>query len=180
MEQPTPDQLTIRIDPERDHVLGPESAPVTLVEFADFECSFCAKALPTVAEVRRRFGDRLRFAFRHFPIAELHPHAELAAEAAEAAGAQGRFWEMHALLFAHQDALGREDLMAYADELGLDLDRFARELDEHVHREAVALQAQGGAWIGVQGAPAFFIDGRQYRGPFEADALEQALRRAEG
>jgi protein-disulfide isomerase len=180
MEQPTPDQLTIRIDPERDHVLGPESAPVTLVEFADFECSFCAKALPTVAEVRRRFGDRLRFAFRHFPIAELHPHAELAAEAAEAAGAQGRFWEMHALLFAHQDALLREDLMGYADELGLDRDRFARELDEHVHREAVALQAQGGAWIGVQGAPAFFIDGRQYRGPFEADALEQALRRAEG
>jgi protein-disulfide isomerase len=178
MDQPTPEQLTIRIDAEKDHVLGDDSADVTLVEFADFECRPCASAVRLVDAVRERMGSRLRFAFRHFPIPEIHAHAQLAAEAAEAAGAQGRFWEMHALLFDHQDALARDDLVGYAHQLGLDVERFADELDRHVHREAVALQAEGGAWIGVAGTPAFFIDGRQYAGPHEPDALVAALTAA--
>jgi protein-disulfide isomerase len=175
MDQPTPEQLTIRIDPERDHVLGDPGADLTLVEFADFECVHCARAVALVAAVRERLGPRLRFVFRHFPIAELHPHAQQAAEAAEAAAAQGRFWDMHALLFAHHDALERDDLVDYARQLGLDVERFTRELEDGTHREAVALQAQGGAWIGVQGTPAFFIDGRQYAGAHEPDALADAL-----
>jgi Na+:H+ antiporter, NhaA family len=175
MEQPTPDQLTIRIDPAREHVLGDASAAVTLVEFADFECSHCARAVVLVDEVRARLGSRLRFAYRHFPIAELHPHAQLAAEASEAAAAQGRFWEMHALLFDHQDALDRASLVGYAQRLGLDVDRFTSDLDGHAFRQAVALQAEGGQWIGVRGTPAFFIDGRQYSGAHEPDALEAAL-----
>jgi protein-disulfide isomerase len=180
MEQPTPDQLTIRIDPERDHVLGDVSAAVTLVEFADFECSHCATAAALVDEVRARLGDRLRFAYRHFPIAELHPHAQLAAEASEAAAAQGRFWELHALLFNHQDALDRASLVHYAQQLGLDVGRFTSDLDRHAFRQVVALQAEGGQWIGVKGTPAFFIDGRQYAGPHEVGALEAALIAASG
>jgi protein-disulfide isomerase len=180
MDQPTPDQLTIRIDPERDHVLGDASAAVTLVEFADFECSHCARAAALVDELRGRLGSRLRFAFRHFPIAELHPHAQLAAEASEAAGAQGRFWEMYALLFANQNALDRASLIGYAQRLGLDVDRFAGDLEDRAFRDVVALQAEGGLWIGVTGTPAFFIDGRQYTGAHEPDGLEAALIAASG
>jgi NhaA family Na+:H+ antiporter len=175
MEQPTRDQLTIRIDPARDHVLGDASAAVTLVEFADFECSHCARAVGLVDEVRARLGARLRFAYRHFPIPELHPHAQLAAEASEAAAAQGRFWEMHALLFGHQDALDRASLVGYAERLGLDVDRFAGDLDGGAFRQVVDLQAEGGQWLGVNGTPAFFIDGRPYAGAHEPDALEAAL-----
>lgn len=174
MDQPTPEQLTIRVD-ERDHVLGDPGADLTLVEFADFACAPCARAVAVVDAVRARLGPRLRFVFRHFPVAELHPHAQLAAEAAEAAAAQGRFWELHALLFAHQDALERDDLVGYARELGLDAERVARELDDRTHRAAVDLQAQGGAWIGVRGTPAFFIDGRQYAGAHDPGALADAL-----
>jgi protein-disulfide isomerase len=180
MEQPTPDQLTIRIDPAREHVLGDVSAAVTLVEFGDFECSYCARAVALVDEVRARLGRRLRFAYRHFPIAELHPHAQLAAEASEAAAVQGRFWEMYGLLFKHQNALDRASLVRYAGRLGLDLARFTSDLDDHVFRDVVALQAEGGQWIGVKGTPAFFIDGRQYAAAHEPDALEAALIAASG
>jgi protein-disulfide isomerase len=180
MEQPTPDQLTIRIDPARDHVLGEASAAVTLVEFGDFECSYCARAVALVDEVRARLGRRLRFVYRHFPIPELHPHAQLAAEASEAAAAQGRFWEMHAVLFDHQDALDRASLVGYAERLGLDVDRFTRDLDGHAFGQVVALQAEGGQWLGVRGTPTFVIDGRPYAGAHAPDALEAALIAASG
>jgi protein-disulfide isomerase len=118
------------VDARRDHVRGPTDAPLTLVEYGDFECPFCGRATGVVHELRERFGDELRYVFRHLPLGDVHPHAELAAEAAEAAGAQGRFWEMHDLLFQHQAELETEDLVGYAGRLGLDMERFTRDLED--------------------------------------------------
>ena len=123
---------------DRDHSAGPADAPVTLVEFGDLECPYCRLAEPIVAAARRELGSMLRFVYRHFPLAEMHPHARMAAQATEAAGAQGRFWEMRALLFEHQDALGENDLFGYAVALGLDTERFTRELSEQVHARRVS------------------------------------------
>jgi NhaA family Na+:H+ antiporter len=175
MEQPRPDQLTVRVDPARDHVRGDVSAELTLVEFGDFECPFSAKAAVSVVRLKRRLGERLCFVYRHFPLNHKHPHAQLAAEASEAASAQGRFWEMYALLFTHQRALERGDLVGYAERIGLDLERFTRELDDHAYEEAVRLQAEGARLLGATGTPAFFIDGRPYTGPYDPGDLMVAL-----
>lgn len=170
-----PEQLSIRVDPERDHLRGPLGAEHVLVVFSDFECPFCASAARSIEEVRARLGERLLVVFRHFPLEEIHPHARLAAEAAEAAGAQGRFWEFHDRLFAHQAALGREDLVAHAAALGLDVEQFALELDGETYADVVARQAQGGSWIGVTGTPALFLDDARYTGAYDPAALEAAL-----
>ena len=121
------------VDPEGDHIRGPEDAPVTLVEYGDFECPYCGRAEPVLRELLADFGDELRFVFRHLPLSDVHPRAQLAAEAAEAAAAQGKFWEMHDKLFEHQDALAPSDLVRYAEELGLDADRFRDELRRRVY-----------------------------------------------
>src|SRR5690606_29740680 len=121
--------LVVPVDLERDHVRGPADAPVTLVEYGDFECPHCGRAEPAVRELLADFGD-VRYVWRHLPLTDVHPHAQLAAEATEAAGEQGAFWEMHDLLFAHQDALRAEDLISYAGQLGLDVDQFERDLQE--------------------------------------------------
>lgn len=175
MEQPRPDQLTVRVDPARDHVQGDVGAEFTLVEFGDFECPFSAKAALSVRRLQRELGDRLCFVFRQFPLTHKHPHAQLAAEASEAAAAQGRFWDMYALLFVRQRALERQDLIGYATRLELDVERFTRELDDHVYEETVRLQAEGGRMLGATGTPAWFIDGRPYTGPYEPDDLAVAL-----
>lgn len=175
MEQPRPDQLTVVIDPARDHVQGDAAAEFTLVEYGDFECPFSAKAAVRVRRLQRQLGERLRFVFRQFPLNHKHPHAQLAAEASEAAAAQGRFLEMYAMLFSHQAALERDDLVAYATRIGLDVERFTRELDEHAYAQVVRLQAEGGRLLGATGTPAFFIDGRPYTGPYEPDDLMVAL-----
>jgi protein-disulfide isomerase len=175
MDQPRPDQLTIRVDPERDHLQGPATAPFVLVEFGDFECPFSAKAAFSVRRLQRRLGERFCFVYRQFPLNHKHPHAQLAAEASEAAATQDRFWDMYALLFTHQRALERDDLAGYAERLGLDVARFTRELDEHAHAETVRLQAEGGRMLGATGTPSFFIDGRPYTGPYEPDDLAVAL-----
>jgi protein-disulfide isomerase len=172
--QPRPEQLTIRVDPERDHVQGPVPAEFTLVEFGDFECPFSAKAAFSVRRLQRQLGDRFCFVYRQFPLGK-HPHAQIAAEASEAAAAQGRFWDMYALLFTHQRALERDDLVGYAQRLGLDVERFARELDEHAYADTVRLQAEGGRLLGATGTPSFYIDGRPYTGPYEPDDLAVAL-----
>src|SRR5215831_11161112 len=127
------------IDPmtERDHVRGPASARVTLVEYGDFECPFCARAVPVLREIQGRFGDSVRLVFRHNPRAFDHAHAPLAAEAAEAAAEQGRFWEMHDVLFEHQAALGETDLVRYAQQLGLDVEKFRTALRDRAHRARV-------------------------------------------
>ncbi|MEA2180706.1 MAG: hypothetical protein QOG77_4003, partial [Solirubrobacteraceae bacterium] len=150
------------VDPEHDHIRGNPHAPMTLLEYGDFECPFCSRATGTVRELHERFGDDLRYVWRHLPLPDVHEHAELAAEAAEAAAAQGRFWEMHDLLFRHQDELGYEDLVAYAAELGLDVERFASELRAGVHEQRVREDFMSGVRSGVNGTPAFFIDGVRY------------------
>lgn len=168
------------VDPARDHVLGPADAPLTLVEYGDFECPFCGRATGAVTELRERLGDRLCYVFRHVPMIDSHPHAELAAEAAEAAGAQGRFWEMHDRLFAHQDALSAPDLLDHAAAVRLDLERFARELGDGRHAARVREDAASAEASGVAASPTFFIGGRRHTGPFDADTLAARLLAAAG
>jgi protein-disulfide isomerase len=163
-------QLAIPVN-ERDHSLGPTNAPVTLVEYGDFECPHCGRAHPVVQGIRRYMGDRLRFVYRHFPLVEAHPHSQSAAEAAEAAGAQGRFWEMHDMLFRNQSALEPEDLLQYAARIGVDAQRVARELAAGTWTKKVRDDFRGGVRSGVNGTPTFFINGVRYDGNW-SDAAE--------
>ena len=149
---------------DRDHIQGPLDAPVTLVEYGDYECPHCGKAYPIVQAVQRQLGDRLRFVFRNFPLAEAHPHARRAAEGAEAAAAQGRFWRMHDMLFEHQHALEDADLVHYAEILQLDVKRFSRELQEGTYAQRVSDDVLSGARSGVNGTPTFFVNGVRYDG----------------
>jgi protein-disulfide isomerase len=167
-------RLVLPVD-GRDHVRGPADAPATLVEYGDFECPHCGLAHPITKEVQRRLGRKLRFAFRHFPLAEIHPHAQSAAEAAEAAGAQARFWEMHDLLFRNQQALEDADLLRYADALGLDLPRFVSELADGTWESRVREDFMSGVRSGVNGTPTFFVNGVRHDGPWDADTLVEAL-----
>jgi 2-hydroxychromene-2-carboxylate isomerase len=163
------------VDPERDHIRGPADAPLTLVEYGDFECPFCSRATGTVKELTARFGDELRYVFRHLPLPDVHEHAELAAEAAEAAGAQGRFWEMHDLLFGHQDDLEYEDLLGYAGKLGLDVDQFADELHEGRHAARVRRDVISAEASGARGTPTFFVGDRRHVGPYDTESLAREL-----
>ena len=162
----------------RDHVRGSADAPVTLVEYADFECPFCGRWFPELQRVLQDLGPRVRFVFRHFPISEQHPHAESAAEVAEAAAAQGKFWEMHDLLFPRQAALDAGHLLAYVRELGLDAVRVERELEREVYRARVRDDIESGLQSGVSGTPMFFINGRRHEEPGDARTLQAALLRA--
>ncbi|HET7094367.1 MAG TPA: thioredoxin domain-containing protein [Thermomicrobiales bacterium] len=161
-----------------DYAQGPATAPATLVEYGDFQCPSCGRAYPIVKEIQRQFGDQLRFVWRNFPLTQIHPQAESAAEAAEAAGAQGAFWGMHDLLFEHQVALGAELYLACATTLGLDVDRFARELADGVYADKVRQDFLSGVRSGVNGTPTFFINGRRHDGAWDADALAAAIERA--
>jgi protein-disulfide isomerase len=147
-----------------------------LVEYGDFECPYCGNAYPELKELRRRLGDGIGFEFRHFPLDEKHPHAFAAAEAAEAARAQGRFWQMHDLLFENQRHLEHDDLVGYARELGLDVDRFERELRDGVHADKVRADRAAGEEAGVSGTPALFVDGARYDGFYDAETLADELR----
>lgn len=163
---------------ERDHTLGPKDAPVTLVEYGDYECPHCGRAYPIVKDVRRRLGSRLRFVFRNFPLRESHPHAQHAAEAAEVAGAQGKFWEMHDRLFERQFALDDEYLGEYAGDLGLDVARFRRELAARTYEPRVREDFRSGVTSGVNGTPTFFINGARHDAGWEVEPLVAALERA--
>ena len=163
---------------DRDHAQGPAGAKLTLVEYGDYECPHCGRAHPIVKAVQKRLGTRLRFVFRNFPLSNAHPNAEAAAEAAEAAAAQGKFWEMHDLLFEHQDALEREDLLRYAADLGLDVKRFASELEGAVHRPRVQEDFRSGVRSGVNGTPTFFINGSRFDGAWDEAGLLAALETA--
>ena len=163
---------------DRDHVQGAPDAAVTLLEYGDYECPYCGAAYPIVKDVQAAMGDELRFVFRNFPITTAHPHAAQAAEAAEAAAAQGRFWPMHDLLYENQQRLEGEHLFAYADGLGLDTERFKRELEEHVHAERVHEDFMSGVRSGVNGTPGFFINGVRYDDSYDFDTLLGALRQA--
>jgi protein-disulfide isomerase len=170
--------LTLPVSDGRDHIQGSADAPVTLVEYGDYECPYCGAAYPIVKEVQARMGDRLRFVFRNFPITTSHPHAEQAAEAAEAAAAQDSFWEMHDALYENQNRLRDEDLRAYAEELGLDVERFAGELGEHVHEARVHEDFLSGVRSGVNGTPTFYINGVRHDDSYELETLLAALEQA--
>ena len=169
--------LTPPVGP-RDHAVGPATAHVTLVEYGDFECPFCGRAYPELKRVLKQLGPKVRFVFRHFPVIAEHPHAQHAAEVAEAAAAQGKFWEMHDHLYRHQDALEDDDLLEYARELGLDVPRVQRELAAHVHAARVEGDVVSGEQSGVSGTPRFFINGRPHQEPGDARTLAAALKRA--
>jgi len=160
---------------ERDHVQGPSDAPSTLVLYGDYECPYTRRAVPAVRALQRERGDGPRFAFRNFPLVEIHPHALHAAEAAEAAGAQGKFWEMFDLLFAHQTALTDADLRTYAAELGLDADRFERDVSTNAHAARIEEDVRSGEASGVAGTPTFFVDGLRHDGGYDADSLRAAI-----
>jgi Na+/H+ antiporter NhaA len=166
------------VDPERDHIRGAEDAPVTLVEYGDYECPYCGQAEVVVRELLTSFGDDLRYVWRHLPLSDVHPSAQLAAEAAEAAAAQGAFWGMHDKLLEHQDELSPRDLSRYAEELGLDLDSFWDELRRHEHAERVAEDVGSADASGVAGTPSFFINGRRHQGAYDATTLTAAVRSA--
>lgn len=161
-----------------DHIDGPSDVALTLVEYGDFECPYSAEAVDTIREIKRSFGERLRFVFRHFPL-DKHPHAFDAAEVAEAAAAQGRFWEMYEWLFAHQTQLTRSQLLSGARALGLDMQRLERELSAKVYVPRIEIDIRGGIKSGVSGTPTFFINGVRYQGEGEVDDLTAALRKAE-
>jgi protein-disulfide isomerase len=172
--------LTMPVTDDRDHIQGSAEAAVTLVEYGDYECPYCGAAYPIIKEVQARMGDRLRFVFRNFPITTSHPHAEQAAEAAEAAATQGRFWEMHDLLYENQQRLGDEDLHSYAEQLGLDVAPFDEQMAEHVHAERVHEDFISGVRSGVNGTPTFYINGARHDGSYELETLLAALEEAPG
>jgi protein-disulfide isomerase len=161
--------------PGRDHIQGPPDAPIKLVEYGDYQCPYCGQAYPVVKEIQKRLGKRLCFVFRNFPLANMHPYAEHAAETAEAAGAQGRFWEMHDMLFENQPALEDENLARYVKALGLDVQRWMKDLQTGAHIPRVREDFLSGARNGVNGTPTFFINGVRYDGPADVEEMLAAL-----
>jgi Na+/H+ antiporter NhaA len=166
------------IDPERDHVRGPDDAPVTLVEYGDYECPYCGQAEVVIRELLGSFGDDVRYVWRHLPLNDVHPNAQMAAEATEAAGAQGAFWDMHDKLLVHQDELTPTDLEEYATDLGLDVERFWDELRRREHSSRIGADVASADASGVAGTPTFFINGRRHQGAYDIDTLTRAVRLA--
>lgn len=171
--------LTIPVS-TTDHQQGPASAPVTLVEYGDYECSYCGEAYPIIKQVQAHFGDRLRFVFRNFPLGQMHPHAQHAAEAAEDVALQGDFWAMHDLLYEHQDDLDDQHLGEYAQRAGADIGRFTRDFTAATSGEHIHADFNGGVRSGVNGTPSFFINGQRYDGDYQFASLVSAIEAAGG
>jgi protein-disulfide isomerase len=169
--------LTEPIDPGRDHIRGPADAPVTLLEYGDLECPFCGQAEPTVRELLAEIGD-LRYVWRHLPLSDVHPHARLAAEAAEAAARQGAFWEMHDRLLADQQDLTVKALVHHAEEIGLDVERFSEDLVSHRMANRVDIDIESADGSGVTGTPTFFVNGQRHVGAYDIDTLSAAVKAA--
>jgi protein-disulfide isomerase len=169
--------LAVPVDPDRDHIRGPLDAPVTLLEYGDLECPFCGQAEAVVREILADFGD-VRYVWRHLPLNDVHPYAQLAAEATEAAAEQGRFWDLHDLLLRHQGALKLPDLIGYADQLGLDVDRFRDDMRKRIGRARIAEDVDGADLSGVSGTPTFFVNGRRHYGAYDVETLTRAVRAA--
>ena len=170
--------LSEDVDADRDHIRGPDEAPVTLVEYGDYECPYCGRAEPIVRQLLDSFGDDVRYVWRHLPLSDVHPNAQMAAEASEAAAAQGAFWPMNDKLLGHQDALTADDLTGYAAELGLDGDRFWDELRHRDYADRVAEDVASADASGVAGTPTFFINGRRHQGAYDIDTLTNEVNRA--
>jgi protein-disulfide isomerase len=174
-----PHPITLAVHPEpTDHFLGSEHARVTLLEYGDFECPSCKVAAPTPKLLLERFPSRIRFVYRHFPLEEAHPHALMAAEASEAAGAQARFWQMHDLLFENQAHLKDRDLYRYAGEAGCDLARYTAEMDDHIYLQKVRENIEGGRRCHIRATPTFFLDGVLQDISFGMQALHDAVAAA--
>jgi protein-disulfide isomerase len=165
------------VDDERDHIRGPMDAPVTLVEYGDFECPYCGRAEPIIRELLAGFGD-LRYVWRHLPLSDVHTHAQLAAEASEAAADQGRFWDMYDVLLSHQDALTGRDLVQDADELGLDVEEFRDHLRKRKGAGRIAEDVESADASTVSGTPTFFINGLRHYGAYDVDTLSAEVKAA--
>ncbi len=176
--EPVP-RLTVPVS-NQDHSLGPLDAPVVLVEYGDYECTFCGRAHDIVNALRERLSNEVLYVYRHLPIRTIHSHAQRAAEAAEAAGAQGKFWEMHSKLFKHQRALEEQDLVRYAQEIGLDMERFQSDMDQHVYADRVREDFRSGIRSGVNGTPTFFVNGERYDRPWDLESLVDTIEKPLG
>lgn len=168
------DELTVPVR-NKDHVQGPHDAPVTLVEYGDYECPYCGQAFLIVKKLQEELGDAFRLVFRHFPLSQIHPHALGAAYAAEAAGYQDKFWQMHDLLFLNQTNLGEEDLIHYAQRLNLDMDRFVADMESDKVQKRVKEDFWSGVQSGVNGTPTFFINGHRHDYWYDYDLLREAI-----
>jgi protein-disulfide isomerase len=169
-------ELVVPVDPSRDHIQGDPKAILTLVEYGDYQCPFCGAAYPEVKKVQSELGSKLRFVFRNFPLTNAHEFAMVAAETAEAAGAQGKLWEMHDFLYEHQETLGDHTVaLGYARKLGLDTQRFEREIAQHVYEKRIKDDFIGGVRSGVNGTPTFYVNGVRHDGPAESEALIESL-----
>jgi protein-disulfide isomerase len=169
-------KLTVPVKRNYDHMQGPITAPISLVEYGDYECPYTGHAYPIVKEVRRRLGDAICFVFRNFPLNEIHPHAQHAAEAAEAAATQDKFWQMHNYLFEHQNVLDDTHLLEYAHKVGLDVKRFEKEISEHIYAPIIERSLINGIESGVEGTPTFFLNGVRYEGSWDLETLLKTLR----
>ena len=165
-------------DPDRDHIRGPEDAPVTLLEYGDYECPYCGQAETVIRDLLLSFGDDVRYVWRHLPLNDVHPNAQMAAEASEAAAAQGAFWEMHDVLLANQDALMASDIRRYTEDIGLDAERAWDEVRRRAHAPRVAEDVASADASGVSGTPTFFINGRRHQGSYDLATLTEEVRRA--
>jgi protein-disulfide isomerase len=168
-------KLTLPVG-QRDHTEGAKTAPVTLVEYGDYECPYCGRAYPIIRQVQKNLGNKLCFIFRNFPITQIHPHAQHAAEAAEAAASQNKFWEMHDYLYEHQQALDDNHLEKYASKLGLDTTKFNHDMASHAYAQRVREDFLSGVRSGVNGTPTFYINGIRYNGSWDLESLLKTLR----
>jgi protein-disulfide isomerase len=166
--------LSLPIDIKRDHIQGPDTAHITLVEYGDYECPYCGQAYPIIKQIQDYFGDNLRFVFRNFPLTQVHPHAQRAAEAAEAADTQNKFWNMHDYLYEHQQALDDKHLQKYAKIIELDLERFDKDMKNHAHVLRIR-EDLSGVQSGVNGTPSFYIHEKRYNDSWDFDTLVQIL-----
>lgn len=173
-------RLTVPVDPNRDHIQGPLSAALTLVQYGDYQCPYCGAAYPEVRRVQKELGMKLQFVFRNFPLTNSHPFAMQAAETAEASSAQGKFWEMHDFLYEHQSTLGDPRVaLDYARKLGLDIQKFQQDLSQHTYLPRIKEDFTGGVRSGVNGTPTFYMNGIRYDGEPTATELLKALQQSE-
>ena len=172
-----PPKLVVPVDPSRDHIQGDPKALLTLVEYGDYQCPFCGAAYPEVKKVQKELGAKLRFVFRNFPLTNVHEFAMDAAETAEAAATQGKFWEMHDFLYEHQRTLGDQSVaLGYAKKIGLDTQKVERETSQHFYQKRIKDDFTGGVRSGVNGTPTFYVNGVRHDGPAEAEALVESLK----
>jgi protein-disulfide isomerase len=168
-------KLSLPVDRNRDHIQGPDTALITLVEYGDYECPYCGQAYPIIKQIQGYFQDNLRFVFRNFPLTQVHPHAQKAAEAAEAADTQNKFWNMHDYLYEHQQALDERHLEKYAKIIGLNLERFNDDMKTHIHASRIREDFLSGIQSGVNGTPSFYINEIRYDGSWDFDTLIRIL-----